>query len=135
MKKTIATTLQTLLLVPVFALAFGIAVPSGDVSASSIQDGVNASQGDDVPTEITGTGGVFTTIVNILLFIIGAVSVIMLVIGGIRYTISNGDSGAISSAKNTILYSIIGLVVALLAYALVNWVLSYFVGGGGGTEL
>jgi multisubunit Na+/H+ antiporter MnhB subunit len=60
------------------------------------------------------------------LFIIGAISVIMLIIGGIRYVVSGGDSGAVTSAKNTILYAIVGIVVAILAYALVNFVVSSF---------
>ena len=62
----------------------------------------------------------------LLLFIIGAISVIMLIIGGIRYTTSQGDQGAVQSAKNTILYAIVGIVVALLAYAAVNFVISSF---------
>ena len=108
----------------VFGLVGGVLLSGHGVAAqSSLQDGINSSQGDGVATALTGDGGVFTTIVNILLFIIGAVSVIMLIIGGIRYTVSNGDQSAVTSAKNTILYAIIGLVVAFLAYALVNWVL------------
>lgn len=71
-------------------------------------------------------GTAFQTVTNILLFIIGAVAVIMLVIGGIKYTVSNGDSNAIQSAKNTILYAIIGIVVAILAYAAVRFVINSF---------
>ena len=63
-----------------------------------------------------------------LLFIIGAISVIMLIIGGIRYTVSGGDSAAVTSAKNTILYAIVGIIVALLAFAIVNFVLTQFAG-------
>jgi multisubunit Na+/H+ antiporter MnhB subunit len=51
----------------------------------------------------------------------------MLIIGGIRYTISQGDQSQVTSAKNTILYAIIGLIVAILAYALVNFVVTSFV--------
>ena len=69
----------------------------------------------------------FQTVTNVLLFIIGAVSVIMLIIGGVRYTISQGDSSAVTSAKNTILYAVIGLIVAILAYAVVNFVIVQFV--------
>jgi multisubunit Na+/H+ antiporter MnhB subunit len=57
-----------------------------------------------------------------MLFIIGAIAVIMLIIGGIRYVVSAGDQNAVTSAKNTILYAIIGIVVAFLAYAAVNFV-------------
>ena len=67
------------------------------------------------------------TVIDILLFIIGAVAVIMIILGGIRYVLSNGDSSQISGAKNTILYAVIGLVVALLAYAIVNFVVAQFV--------
>lgn len=80
----------------------------------------------------TGGGNVSTldqgisTVVNILLFLIGAVSVIMIVIGGIKYTTSNGNADQTKSAKNTILYAIVGLVVAILAYALVDFVIEAF---------
>jgi hypothetical protein len=50
----------------------------------------------------------------------------MLIIGGIRYVVSGGDSSAVTSAKNTILYAVVGIVVALLAYALVNFVIGSF---------
>ena len=48
----------------------------------------------------------------------------MLIYGGMRYVMSQGDAGAVNNAKNTILYAIVGLVVAILAYAIVNFVLS-----------
>lgn len=98
-------------------------VPVEGVFAQSVQDGINAAQGEGTPTTLFGEGSIFTTIVNVLLFIIGALSVIMLIWGGIRYTTSGGSSGAVTSAKNTIMYAIIGLVVAFLAFAVVNWVL------------
>lgn len=98
--------------------------PIGDCSdEAGIANGISCGQGRDVPTQLFGAGSIFTTIVNVLLFIIGAISVIMLIFGGIRYTVSGGDSGAVSSAKNTILYAIIGLIIAFLAFAIVNWVL------------
>ncbi len=68
-----------------------------------------------------------STVVNILLFIIGTLSVIMIILGGIRYVISQGDSTQITNAKNTILYAVIGLIVALLAYAIVNFVVGEFI--------
>lgn len=68
------------------------------------------------------------TIVNVLLFLIGAIAIIMLIIGGIRYTTSNGDSAQVQSAKNTVLYAVVGLVIALIAYAIVNFVISTLAG-------
>lgn len=67
-------------------------------------------------------GNLVTTIVNILLFVVGIVAVIMIIIGGLMYVVSGGDAGSVTKAKNTILYSVIGLLIAILAYAIVNWV-------------
>lgn len=92
-------------------------------SSNSTLDGINCSQGAGTPTTLFGEGSIFTTVVNILLFIIGALCVIMLIYGGIRYTTSGGNSTSVTAAKNTIMYAIIGLVVAFLAFAIVNWVL------------
>lgn len=66
---------------------------------------------------------VLNSVVNILLYVVGTVSVIMIIVGGIRYTTSAGDSNGVSSAKNTIIYAVVGLVVAVMAYAIVNFVL------------
>ena len=65
-------------------------------------------------------------IINAILMILGIIAVIMIIIGGIRYTTSNGDSSAIKSAKDTIMYAVIGLVVAILAFAIVNFVIGAF---------
>ena len=64
-----------------------------------------------------------TLIINAVLFIIGIVAVVMIVLGGIGYATSQGDPGKVKKGKDTILYGIIGLVVALLAFAIVNFVL------------
>lgn len=69
---------------------------------------------------------VIATIVNTLLYIIGAVSVLVIIIAGIMYSISSGDSGRVSKAKNMLLYAVVGLVVAFFAYAIVNWVFNKF---------
>lgn len=74
-----------------------------------------------------GPESIWTRIVNTLIFIIGVISVLMIVIGGLRYTLSGGDSGSLTNAKNTILYALVGLVVAVSAYAMVNFVLSALV--------
>jgi hypothetical protein len=69
---------------------------------------------------------IFTNVTNILVFLIGAVSVIFIIIGGLRYVTSNGDSKQVSAAKDTILYAVIGVIVAIAAYAIVNFVTSAF---------
>lgn len=66
------------------------------------------------------------TLVNVLLYIVGLLSVVMIIYGGILYTTSAGDAGKVTRAKNTLTYAIVGLVVAFISYAIVNWVLDIF---------
>lgn len=119
------------MLVAAFALVAVTAfIPTVAVNAAcgnvndGVQAGINCGNNGSVPeTLFGGDGSIFTTVVNILLFVIGAISVIMLIWGGIRYTTSAGNAASVTAAKNTIMYAIIGLVVAFLAFAIVNWVL------------
>lgn len=103
----------------------------------SMSDGASAARGIDQATTLFGATGIFTTITNVMLFVVGAISVIMVVVGGLRYVISGGNSTNITAAKNTILYAVIGLVIAILAYALINFVIGSLVPGGdyGGTNV
>lgn len=69
-----------------------------------------------------GPNSFWTRLINTMIFIIGSVAVLMIVVGGLRYVISGGDASQTKSAKDTILYSVIGVVIALMAYAIVNFV-------------
>lgn len=69
-----------------------------------------------------GTNSIFKRIIDILLFLVGAVAVIMIIIGGLRYVLSGGDQAAVKNAKNTILYAVVGLIIAILAFAIVQFV-------------
>ena len=126
-KKTLATVSTLALLV--FGLALPVATVSGGAVFAADCTGIDcADQGAGKAV----TGGkntsdlntVIKTVVNIMLFIIGALAVIMIVVGGIRFTISNGNAEQIKSARNTITYAVAGLIVAILAYAIVNSVIT-----------
>ena len=71
---------------------------------------------------------VIQIIINTIIFVIGMVAVVMIILGGISYATSQGDPAKVKKGKDTILYGIIGLVVALLAFAIVNFVLGAFNG-------
>ena len=71
----------------------------------------------------TTVNTLIATVINILSLVVGVVAVIMIIIGGLKYITSGGDSGNISGAKNTILYAIIGLVFVALAQVIVRFVL------------
>jgi len=120
--------IRTLVVAAVLSLGvFGL-VSIGDTAlalnpAGEALDGVNQSGGRG---QSRGLTDFVEIVVNILFFVLGAIAVVMIIIGGIKFTVSNGDSSAITSAKNTILYAIVGLVVALLAYAIVRFVINQF---------
>lgn len=77
----------------------------------------------DIQQGTQGVNNIIRDIVNIFSLIVGIVSVIMIIYGGFRYVTSGGDSGNVTSAKNTIIYAIIGLVVVALAQFIVQFVL------------
>lgn len=134
-RKTIAY-ITTLGLVAT-SLASIILAPSSLAFSLSIKDGANSARGADQATNLFGNAGIFTTITNVMLFVVGAISVIMVVVGGLRYVVSGGNSSNITTAKNTILYAIVGLIIAIMAYAVINFVIGSFVPGvgGGGTNV
>lgn len=101
----------------------------GASAASEIKSGYQAAGGDD--SDSNNLTSIIGTIVNTMLFIVGVLAVIMIIYSGIRYITAHGDKGQVENAKNTLIYSIVGLVVAIVAYALVNWVLGLF---GGSTS-
>lgn len=68
-------------------------------------------------------------VVNILSLITGIAAVIMIVVAGIRFITSGGESSAVSSAKNALVYAIIGLVIVALAQLIVHFVLNAIIGG------
>ena len=97
---------------------------AGKAMALTVQEGAEAARADSMPAELVGANGVFTQISNTILYVVGVISVIMLVWGGLRYILSGGDNKKVTDAKNTILYAIIGLIIAVLAFAIVNFVMN-----------
>lgn len=70
----------------------------------------------------SGTGMLFR-IINAILVVFGAAAVLIIAIAGLRYVLSRGNPQEISKAKNTILYALVGLVIAIAAYSILNYVL------------
>lgn len=96
--------------------AFAYDICSSDLPADIREaNGCNGST-DQLPATVTN-------IINAVIGILATIAVIFVLIGGIQYMTSGGDSGKIKTAKNTILYALIGLVVCVLAFAIVNWLI------------
>jgi hypothetical protein len=81
--------------------------------------------GEKLPHTAANKGSL-DTILSIIFIVIGGLSVLMIVIAGLRYIFAQGDPTAMAKAKNTILYAIIGLIISALAYSIVNFVLGKF---------
>ncbi len=133
---------KLLVLSSMLLLAVPMAVPVAVLAAANPQDA--ACQGADkleIPANgdvaagacsniDSGNGGtsrindLIRQAINIFSVIVGVVAVIMIILGGFRYITSGGDSTKVGSAKNTILYALIGLIIVALAQIVVRFVLS-----------
>ena len=74
----------------------------------------------------TDLNATVTTVINVILWVVGVISVGFIIYGGVKYAMSSGDSSKVKSAKDTLMYAVIGLIVSLLAYAIVNFVIGSF---------
>lgn len=79
-----------------------------------------------VPVVNAGAGQLNTVMSNIVFPVAGAICVVFIIIGGIQYTTSNGDPGQTKRAKDTLIYSIVGLVFVVMAFAIVQLILGRF---------
>lgn len=83
----------------------------------------NASYCQNKPEDNpNGLSDIAKNIINTALYIVGILAVAMIIFSGIRYVTSAGDKGRVEQSKQILIYSIVGLIVAMLAYALVNFV-------------
>ena len=98
--------------------------------AKTVKPGT-AQEGDGID-EVAGGGtdleGNITNILNGIIAVLGLVAVVVIIIGGINYMTSSGDAGKVKKAKDTILYGVIGLVICVLAFAIVNFVIKNIIG-------
>jgi hypothetical protein len=131
MLKKVRKSLAVIAAVIALAVVPMVAVGNATVSAQDIDRNLKCGANLDVnQTDCTVDGGttkintIITNVINIFSLVVGIVSVIMIIYGGFRYVTSGGDSGNVSSAKNTIIYAVIGLVVVALAQFIVQFVLN-----------
>lgn len=96
---------------------------SGSVSAQ-VSKGIDTATTSEMQGKsIDGKDGLIKTVVNILLWAVGILSVIMIIFSGFRYITSSGDASKTKSAQSTLIYSVVGLIVAIMAWAIVNMVI------------
>ena len=123
MKKKITYTIYTATMM----LASFVSLPASASSSATknVRSGYKASGGTN-QDKLTGNGGVIEVVVNTMLFIAGLLAVIIIIYSGIKYMTANGDKQKIESAKSTLMYAIVGLIITIIAYAIVNFVIGAF---------
>lgn len=99
------------------------------VSAATPQQTVCSTLGSNpqcstTPANSVSINNIIKAVINLLSFFVGLIAVIMIMVSGYKYITAGGDSNKVSNAKNTLVYAIIGLVVAALAQSLVKFVLT-----------
>lgn len=91
---------------------------------SSVCEDSKKGQDADGSNAIYGKDGILTKAITILNILIGVISVIMIIIGGFKFVTSGGDSNHINSARNTVIYALVGIVVAISGQLIVKFVLN-----------
>ena len=92
-------------------------------ASAQVSEGINTATTSEMKGKsIDGDNGLIKTVVNVLLWAVGILSVIMIIFSGFRYITSAGDASKTKSAQSTLIYSVVGLIVAIMAYAIVNMV-------------
>lgn len=121
--------IRNIILAAGLIMSFGLAVVPVTAGAVNVFSTCGDNSDSAVCKDTSGGGlsSTVKTIVNTLLYILGAVAVLVIIISGIMYIVSGGDPNAVNKAKNTLLYAVIGLIVAIIAYAIVNFVIKLFV--------
>ena len=104
---------------------FGLVIPSTVFATDPICDKLSgdARIAAGCGTETSVVGNTAVNIINIFLYVVGVVAVIMIIYGGFLFMTSSGDAGKVAKAKSVLLYAVIGLVVTVLAYAIVKFVI------------
>lgn len=107
-------------LIPENAFAAGLD-PFGDVCRDNPTSAVCQ---DRRPNPNEGFYNFLQTIINTILLVLGSVAVIMIIVGAIKFVVSGGDQSAITGARDTIIYAVIGLVVAIMSYGIANFIIN-----------
>lgn len=123
----VATLGSATLIAPVASAA----TTQGGTAVESAQRYTTGNDTDQKNGQQTNLMETLQIIINVALGIIGFIAVAMIIVGGVQYTTSAGDAARVTKAKNTILYGVVGLVIALLAFAIVNFILANIFGGTG----
>lgn len=127
--KTLLTSLAAMLVIatptlaPVAVYADSTTIKDGLCQGANLQIGDSSNCTNDTGNQ-QSLNNLLTKIVNIFSIVVGVIAVIMIIVGGLRYITSGGDASKVGTAKNSIIYAIVGLVIVALAQFIVHYVLA-----------
>ena len=110
-------------LVPIGEAWADVTCPAGSQRATAPKYTQCNVPNDSTSANLMGANGAVSQVINILIGITGVIAVIMIIIGGIHFATSQGDPGKVAKGRKTIIYGLVGLAIAVLAFAIVNYVL------------
>lgn len=114
----------------VLLLALGVLMPltlqhaAAQTGADEVCAGIATATGSPCNGSSKSLNKIVTVGINIFSAVIGIVAVIMIMVAGFKYITAGGDAGQTGSAKNTLIYAVVGLVIVALAQSIVKFVLS-----------
>jgi hypothetical protein len=114
-------TILSLAIVPLFAVAMPVAAQS---SQSEICSGLGQAGGNCGGGQGTALNHTLSFALSTLSLVAGVAAVIMIIIAGLKMITAQGDASAVASARNTLIYALVGLVIVALAQVIVHFVLS-----------
>lgn len=120
-----ALALSPLMVAAAPAYAVQTDIQKGLCAGSNLQFTDNVSNANCSTSDATKKiNDIVHTVINLFSAIVGIVAVVMIIVGGLRYITSGGNDTSVASAKNTLLYAIIGLVIVALAQIIVRFTLN-----------
>lgn len=126
MKQRIKHLILALTIALTGSMMLSPALVSADLKGDACE-GVNTLNGTGSstcdPNAGTKVEDIIAGIIKILSFIVGFAAVVMIIVGGLKFITANGDSGAVASARSTIIYALIGVAVVAIAQVLVHFVI------------
>lgn len=120
MKKIRTLILSLALVLSIASPAFAVNPVQSVCQSNGSASVCEASKG----TNLLGRGGLITKLVSVFSYFAGVIAIIMMIVGGFKYVTSQGEASGLASAKSTIIYAIVGLLIAIFAQGIVQFVLS-----------
>lgn len=118
-------------IISIFSLSSFLLTPAvlaANPCDSSLPDSVRQANGCPGTDSGTSLPNIIRNILIAIIGVVGVIAVIFIIIGGVKYITSSGDSEALRKAKNTILYAVIGLIICVLSFAIVNFTINRIIG-------